>query len=272
MNTTANLANFEGQKPVIDQNDAVMLLIDHQSGLFQTVGDIPVPELRTRAAALAKMATLAKLPVITTASVPEGPNGPLIPEIHQNAPHAKYVARKGQINAWDSPDFVAAVKATGRKTLIIAGTITSVCMAFPSIAAVHEGYKVFAVVDASGTYSKMAEEITLARIVQAGVVPMDTAAVASELQKTWNRKDAQDWAEIYTKIFPSYQLLIESYRKARQVEGDHEQLDKPRAARSRHGSNNAAASPQRESWRRTSAAVAAGSFRGGRAGATSRAA
>ena len=229
MNTTANPANFEGQKPVIDQNDAVMLLIDHQSGLFQTVGDIPVPELRTRAAALAKMATLAKLPVITTASVPEGPNGPLIPEI-QNAPHAKYVARKGQINAWDSPDFVAAVKATGRKTLIIAGTITSVCMAFPSIAAVHEGYKVFAVVDASGTYSKMAEEITLARIVQAGVVPIDTAGVASELQKTWNREDANDWAEIYTKIFPSYQLLIESYMKARQVEADQQQLDKPRAA------------------------------------------
>jgi nicotinamidase-related amidase len=230
MNTTANLANFEGQKPVIDPNDAVMLLIDHQSGLFQTVGDISVPELRARAAALAKMATLANLRVITTASVPEGPNGPLIPEIHQNAPHAKYVARKGEINAWDTPDFVAAVKATGRKTLIIAGTITSVCLAFPSIAAAHAGYKVFAVVDASGTYSKMAEEITLARIVQAGVVPMDTAAVASELQQTWNRKDAKEWAEIYTKIFPSYQLLIESYMKARQVEADQQQLDKPRAA------------------------------------------
>ena len=173
---------------------------------------------------------LANLPVITTASVPEGPNGPLIPEIHQNAPHAKYVARKGQINAWDSPDFVAAVKATGRKTLIIAGTITSVCMAFPAIAAAREGYKVFAVVDASGTYSKMAEEITLARIVQAGVVPMDTAAVASELQKTWNREDANDWAEIYAKIFPSYQLVIESYMKARQVETDHQQLDAPKAA------------------------------------------
>jgi nicotinamidase-related amidase len=129
-------------------------VIDHQSGLFQTVGDILVPELRARAAALAKMATLAKLPVITTASVPEGPNGPLIPEIHQNAPHAEYVARKGQINAWDSPDFVAAVKATGRNTLIIAGTITSVCLAFPAIAAAHEGYKVFAVVDASGTSRK----------------------------------------------------------------------------------------------------------------------
>ncbi len=67
---------------------------------------------------------------------------------------------KGEINAWDNPEFVAAVKATGRKTLIIAGTITSVCMAFPAIAAVADGYKVFAVIDASGTYSKMAQEIT----------------------------------------------------------------------------------------------------------------
>ena len=76
--------------------------------------------------------------------------------------------------------------ATGKKQLIIAGTITSVCMAFPCIAAVHDGYPVFAVVDASGTYSKMAQEITLARLVQAGVVPMDTAAVCSEIQRSWN--------------------------------------------------------------------------------------
>jgi nicotinamidase-related amidase len=230
MTTIATPANFNGQRPVIDPNDAAMLLIDHQSGLFQTVGDMPMPELRSRAAALAKMASLSKMPVITTASVPQGPNGPLIPEIHENAPHAKYVARRGEINAWDNPDFVAAVKATGRNTLIIAGTITSVCMAFPSIAAVHDGYKVFAVVDASGTYSKMAQEITLLRVVQAGVVPMDTAAVASELQKTWHRDDAKEWAEIYTKIFPPYQLLIESYMKAQQVEKEHEQLDSQRAA------------------------------------------
>ncbi|MGE8610823.1 MAG: isochorismatase family protein [Achromobacter veterisilvae] len=221
-------ANFNGQRPVIDPDDAVMLLIDHQSGLFQTVGDMPMPELRARAAALASMATLAKLPVITTASVPQGPNGPLIPEIHANAPHARYVARKGEINAWDNPEFVEAVKATGRKTLIIAGTITSVCMAFPAISAVAAGYKVFAVVDASGTYSKMAQEITLARVVQAGVVPMDTAAVASELQKTWNREDALQWAEVYTKLFPSYQLLIESYGKAQEVVKNNEVLDSQR--------------------------------------------
>ncbi|ASC66236.1 isochorismatase family protein [Achromobacter denitrificans] len=221
-------ANFNGQRPVINPDDAAMLLIDHQSGLFQTIGDMPMTELRSRAAALATMATLSKLPVITTASVPQGPNGPLIPEIHENAPHAKYIARKGEINAWDNPEFVAAVKATGRKTLIIAGTITSVCMAFPAISAVADGYKVFAVVDASGTYSKMAQEITLARVVQAGVVPMDTGAVASELQRTWHREDAAKWAEVYTKIFPAYQLLIESYGKAQDVIKNGEVLDSQR--------------------------------------------
>lgn len=222
-------ANFNGARPVIDPDNAAMLLIDHQSGLFQTIGDMSFTSVRAHATALAKMATLAKMPVITTASVPQGPNGPLIPEIHDAAPHAQYVARRGEINAWDNPEFVAAVKATGRKQLIIAGTITSVCMAFPSIAAVADGYQVFAVVDASGTYSKMAEEITLARVVQAGVVPMDTAAVASEIQRTWNREDAQQWAAIYTQIFPNYQLLIESYQKAQDVQKHHEQLDSQRS-------------------------------------------
>ncbi|MFD0949737.1 isochorismatase family protein [Paraperlucidibaca wandonensis] len=223
-----NVANFNGRQPTIDANDAVMLLIDHQSGLFQTVKDMPMTELRSNVTTLAKVATLANIPVITTASVPQGPNGPLIPEVHKFAPHAQYVARKGEINAWDSPDFVAAVKATGRGTLIIAGTITSVCMAFPSISAIYDGYRVFAVIDASGTYSKMAQEITLARIVQAGVIPMDTAAVCSEIQKTWHRDDAQQWAEAYSAVFPPYQLLIESYLKAQEVITQNEVLDSQR--------------------------------------------
>ncbi|TDF82274.1 hydrolase [Pseudomonas sp. H9] len=228
MSTFANVANFNGQVPRIDPDNAAMLLIDHQSGLFQTVKDMPMTELRTNAITLAKVASLAKIPVITTASVPQGPNGPLIPEIHEAAPHAKYVARKGEINAWDNDEFVKAVEATGKKQLIIAGTITSVCMAFPSISAVAAGYQVFAVIDASGTYSKMAQEITLARIMQAGVVPMDTAAVCSEVQRTWNRADAQQWAEAYSAVFPHYQLLIESYLKAQQVVTDKEQLDSTR--------------------------------------------
>ena len=210
-------ANFNGAKPIIDPANAAMLLIDHQSGLFQTIQDMPFTEVRTNATVLAKVASLARIPVITSASVPQGPNGPMIPEIHKYAPHARYIARRGEINAWDSPEFVAAVKATGKTQLIIAGTITSVCMAFPCIAAAHDGYQMFAVIDASGTYSKMAQEITLARVVQAGVVPMDTAAVCSELQLTWNRDDASQWAEIYAALFPAYQLLIESFSKAQEV-------------------------------------------------------
>ncbi len=203
----------------INPDETTMLLIDHQSSLFQLVTDIPVPDLRRNAIALAKAATLLKMPVITSASVPEGPNGPLIPEIHQAAPHAQYVGRHGEINVWDSPDFVNAVEAIGRKTLILAGTLTSVCMAFPSISAVAAGYKVYAVVDASGNWSKMATDLTIARIMQAGVIPIDTVAVISELQKTWNRPDALEFADLYADYaMPHYRLLIESYDKAQAVE------------------------------------------------------
>lgn len=203
----------------INSQETLMLLIDHQSGLFQLVKDIPVPDLRRNAIALAKVAALLKIPVITSASVPDGPNGPLIPEIHQAAPHAQYVGRRGEINVWDSPDFVKAVEATGRKTLILAGTLTSVCMAFPSISAVAAGYKVYAVVDASGNSSVMGTDLTIARIVQAGVIPIDTLAVISELQETWNRPEAMEFANIYADYsMPHYRLLIESYDKAQAVQ------------------------------------------------------
>ncbi len=119
-------------KSMIDPSDAVMLLIDHQSGLFQLVRDIDLPTLRAHVSALAKVAHLAKIPTFTTASVPDGPNGPLIPEIHQYNPVAVYVPRTGQINAWDNPKWVEAIEKTKRKTLLIAGTLTSVCMAFPT--------------------------------------------------------------------------------------------------------------------------------------------
>jgi nicotinamidase-related amidase len=200
---------------MINPDDAIILLIDHQSGLFQLVKDMSVPELRRNVTALAKVAMMQKIPVITTASVPEGPNGPVIPEIHQVAPHAQFVARQGQINAWDMPNFVKAIEATGRKTLIIAGTLTSVCLAFPCISAVAAGYKVYAVVDASGNWSKMATDLTIARLAQAGVIPIDTMAVVSELQKTWNRPDALEYANLFADyMMPNYRLLMESHQKA----------------------------------------------------------
>jgi nicotinamidase-related amidase len=205
---------------MIDPDDAVMLLIDHQSGLFNLVKDIPVPDLRRNVIALAKVATLLEIPVLTTASVPEGPNGPLIPEIQAAAPHARYVPRQGQINAWDMPTFVEAIEATRRKTLIMAATLTSVCLAFPSISAVAAGYKVYGVVDASGNWSQLATDLTIARIAQAGVVPIDTLAVVCELQRTWNRPDALEYANLFADyIMPNYRLLMESHAKAQAAAG-----------------------------------------------------
>jgi nicotinamidase-related amidase len=203
---------------MINPSDVAMLLIDHQSGLFNLVKDMPVAELRNNIIALAKVATLLKIPVITTASVPEGPNGPVIPEIQQFASHAKYVARQGQINAWDVPMFVKAVEETKRKTLVMTGTLTSVCLAFPAICAVEAGYKVYAVVDASGNWSKLSTDLTIARLVQAGVIPIDAFAVIGELQQTWNRSDALEYAKLFGEhILPNYRLLMESHSKAQEA-------------------------------------------------------
>jgi nicotinamidase-related amidase len=219
----------EKNKWMIDPDDAVMLLIDHQSGLFQLVRDIDQPVLRRHVCALARVARLAKIPTFTTASVPDGPNGPLIPEIHKLNPDAVYIPRTGQINAWDNPAWLKAIEKTGRKTLLIAGTLTSVCMSFPTLSALVAGYKVFTIVDASGNWSKMATDITLARVVQAGAMPIDTYAVLAEVMSTWNRPDALDFASAMVDyIVPPYRALMESYDKAQDVQkvGHETKLDR----------------------------------------------
>jgi nicotinamidase-related amidase len=226
-------AMAERNRWLIDPDDAVMLLIDHQSGLFQLVKDIELPVLRSHVVALAKAARLARVPTFTTASVPDGPNGPLIPEIHHHNPDAVYIPRTGQINAWDNPAWVKAIEGTRRKTLLIAGTLTSVCMAFPALSAVEAGYKVFCIVDASGNWSKMATDLTLARVAQAGAMPTDTFAVLAELQSTWNRPDAMEFAAVFAEhVVPGYRALMESYDKAQSVQkgGRETKLDRLEAA------------------------------------------
>jgi nicotinamidase-related amidase len=199
---------------LLDPNDTVVLLLDHQTGLFQTVKDIPVQDLRNNTVVLAKIAEHVKAPIITTASEPNGPNGPLMPELAEVAPSAKYVPRKGEISAWDNDDFVKAVEATGRKTLVIAGVWTSVCVAFPALQAKADGYNVYAVTDASGDPSEMASRTTLARLAQGGVIPVTTNVVMGEFQRTWNRPDAAQWGALYSALVPHYRAASESYQKA----------------------------------------------------------
>jgi nicotinamidase-related amidase len=213
----AHILPSGGGKALMNVDDAVLLLLDHQSGLFQTVKDITVAELRANVSALARIATLLDLPIITTASVPEGPNGPLMPEIAELAPHAIYVPRQGEVNAWDNDLFVETVRNTGRKTLIMAGVWTSVCVMFPALDAHAAGFNVYAVVDASGDPSELVSRTTLARFAQSGVVPTSTNAVICELHRTWRRPEAAEIAEIYTVATPNYRAVIESYQKAKDV-------------------------------------------------------
>lgn len=208
---------FPSSHGLFDASDAVIVLLDHQSGLFQTVKDVALMDLRANVTALARVGALLNIPVITSASVPDGPNGPLMPEIHREAPHAIFVARNGEINAWDSPNFVRTIEGLGRRTLIIAGVWTSVCVAFPALDAKSAGYKVYAVMDASGDPSEFTSRITMARLAQAGVIPTSANAVICEMQRYWNRPNNADFSALYALVAPNYGAVIESYQKAQQV-------------------------------------------------------
>jgi len=217
MNTKRSVLPSGGGQALFDLSDAAILLLDHQAGLFQTVKDISVAELRANTTMLAKLATLLKIPVITTASEPGGPNGPLMPEIHEAAPHAVFVPRKGEVNAWDNDDFVATVRATNRNTLIMGGVWTSVCVMFPALDAKAAGFNVYAVIDASGDPSELASRTTLARFAQAGVIPTTANAVLCEAHRTWRRPEAAELAKLYGMVAPNYVAVGESYQKAREV-------------------------------------------------------
>lgn len=217
--TDAKQKTIHVGETLLDPSDCIVLLLDHQTGLFQTVKDIPVQDLRANTVVLAKIAEQAKVPIITTASEPNGPNGPLMSELKEAAPSAVYVPRKGEVSAWDNEDFRNKVKLSGRKTLIMAGVWTSVCVAFPALQAKDDGYKVYAVMDASGDMSEMASRTTLARMTQAGVTPVTVNVVLCEMQRTWARPDALAWGALYNELVPHYRAVAESHQNVEEAAG-----------------------------------------------------
>ena len=141
---------------------------------------------------------------------PKRPNGPLVPELKEQFPDAPYIARPGQINAWDNEDFVKAVKATGKKQLIIAGVVTEVCVAFPTLSALEEGYEVFVVTDASGTFNEMTRDAALDRMSAAGAQLMTWFGTACELHRDW-RNDIEGLGTLFSNHIPDYRNLMTSY-------------------------------------------------------------
>lgn len=194
----------------LSKEDAVVLLVDHQAGLMSLVQDFTPDEFKNNVLALADLAKFFDLPTILTTSFEQGPNGPLMPELLEIFPDAPYIARPGQINAWDNEDFVAAIKKTGRKQLIIAGVVTDVCVAFPALAAVAEGFEVFAVTDASGTFNKSVRDAAWNRMSQSGVQLMNWFSVACELHRDW-RNDVEGLGQLLANHLPAYKNLMTSY-------------------------------------------------------------
>ena len=193
--------------PPLSADAAALLIIDHQVGLFSLVGDYGPDEFKNSVLALAGCGKTFKLPTILTTSAETGPNGVMIPELKEMYPDAPFIPRPGQINAWDNEDFVNAVKKTGRKQLIMAGIVTDVCVAFPALSALKEGYQVFVVADASGTFNKQVADAALIRMAQAGAVITNWFAVACELQRDW-RKNGEGLANLLAKHLPAYKNLI----------------------------------------------------------------
>jgi len=165
----------------LTSENAALLLIDHQVGLFTGVRDIPVAELKHNVVALAKAAKVLGLPMVVTATSPEM-WGPIIPELTEALSGISIINRTS-VNAFDEPRFAKAVEGTGRKKLIIAGVSTEVCLALPAIHATGMGYDAYGVIDASGTFSETKRITGLMRMVQAGVVVIDYATVAVEMLK-----------------------------------------------------------------------------------------
>ncbi|MFC2994273.1 isochorismate family cysteine hydrolase YcaC [Acinetobacter sichuanensis] len=196
----------------LDKDNAAVLLVDHQTGLLSLVRDIDPDKFKNNVLALAAAAKYFNLPTILTTSFEDGPNGPLVPELKEMFPDAPYIARPGQINAWDNEDFVQAVKATGKKQLIIAGVVTEVCVAFPALSALEEDFDVFIVTDASGTFNALTRDAAWDRMSQAGAQLMTWFGTSCELHRDW-RNDIEGLGALFGAHIPDYSNLIQSYVK-----------------------------------------------------------
>ena len=194
----------------LNKDDASVLLVDHQAGLVSLVQDYSPNDFKNNVLALADVARFFELSTILTTSFESGPNGPIVPELKELFPDAPYIARPGQINAWDNEDFVEAVKATDKSQLIIAGVVTDVCVAFLALSALEAGYEVFVVTDASGTFDEAIRAAAWERMSQAGIQLVNWFAVACELHRDW-RNDIEGLGNLLSNQMPLYLGLITSY-------------------------------------------------------------
>ncbi|MDA3625695.1 isochorismatase family protein [Saccharopolyspora sp. WRP15-2] len=189
----------------LTRENAAVVLVDHQVGLYSGVRDIPVGELKHNVVALAKAAQVLSLPLVVTTTAAESMWGPVIPELAEVLPDGVQVIDRSTVNAWDDPRVLEAIRATGRNKLIITGISTEVCLALPAISATGEGFDAYAVIDASGTFWQTKREAGLLRMQQAGVIPIDYSTAIVEILA-----DNADplAADVYTALDMPFAVLV----------------------------------------------------------------
>ena len=191
---------------LLTPQNAVLALIDYQPEQYAGVTSMPHGELLAHVTMLGRVATVFELPVVlSTVYVKHGMSG-TNPELREALPGVPEIDRTS-MNSWEDPDFRAAVERTGRKKLVIAGLWTEVCVAFPTLDALRDGYEVYVVVDAIGGVSRVAHESAMQRMIQAGAVPISVLGLACELQRDWGRPDADRLRGIMREYFGKLRAL-----------------------------------------------------------------
>jgi nicotinamidase-related amidase len=168
-------------------NDTAILLIDHQVGTMGWVKSISFDAMKRNAVMLAETARILKIPTVLTSSMEEYAQGPLVGELQTSLPAAfeQRIKRMGIVNAMDDTNFAAAVKATGRKKLIVAGVTNDVCTVYPVMTLIDMGFEVQVVADAGGSPTKLADEVSLRRMERHGATITTTNQLIAELAGTW---------------------------------------------------------------------------------------
>jgi nicotinamidase-related amidase len=173
---------------LLTPQNAALVIIDFQPVQVHSIATMEKRTLVANVTAVARTAKLYGLPIVlTTVNVSTGRNEPTIHQLREVLGDIKPIDRTS-INAWEDTDFAAAVKATGRKKLIVVALWTEVCLVFPALDALKAGFEVYPVIDAIGGTSTAAHTAGLERIIQAGAIPTSWVQVICELQRDWNRQ------------------------------------------------------------------------------------
>ena len=179
------------EKGLLTPDNCALAFIDLQPQMLFGVTNFDRHGIINLNVALAKTARVFDVPVILTTVETKGFSGHMWPQVQAIFPNQEPIERS-TMNSWDDEKFVAAVKKTGRKKLLLAGLWTETCVALPTIQAIHDGYEVFVVEDCCGDVSPLAHENAMKRMIQAGAKPVTALSVLLELQRDWAHKGTYD--------------------------------------------------------------------------------